>query len=241
MTATVTAPASTLTPTTSARAHAGCDRSTAVTRSLLACGVLAGPTYVLVSLAQALTRDGFDLARHPWSLLSNGGLGWIQIANFVLTGLLTVAFAVGLRRALRPGRGATWVPRLIGAYGASLLAAGAFRADPAAGFPTGTPTGMAQITWHGGLHLLAGSIGFGCLVAACLVLGRRFAAEGRRGWAAFSRVTGVLFLAAFVGISSGAGSAATVLPFVAAVVLAWTWLAALAAHLYNRTSPSTDR
>jgi len=68
----------------------------------------------------------------------------------------------------------------------------------------------------------------------------RFAAEGRRGWAAFSRVTGVVFLAAFVGIASGSGSTATVVPFVAAVVLVSAWMAAVAAHLYNRTSPPTD-
>ena len=35
------------------------------TRSLLGYGIIAGPVFVVVSLAQALTRDGFDLARHP--------------------------------------------------------------------------------------------------------------------------------------------------------------------------------
>jgi Protein of unknown function (DUF998) len=206
-----------------------CDPATATTRSLLGWGVVAGPAYVLVSLAQALTRDGFDLSRHSWSLLATGSLGWIQIANFVLTGLMTVAFAVGVRRAT----GSVWAPRLIAGYGLGLVAAGIFRADPAAGFPAGTPADAATVSWHGGLHLLAGAIGFGCLIAACLVLGRRFAAEGRRGWALSSRVTGIVFLAAFAGIASGSGSAATVLPFVGAVLLVSGWLAALAVHLYR--------
>src|SRR5262249_27887614 len=162
--------------------------------------------------------------RHPWSLLSNGHLGWIQITNFVLTGLMTVAFAVGLRRALPPGRGATWASRLIVAYGVSLVCAGVFRADPARGFPAGTPEDATSISWHGMLRFMLGGAGFLCMVAACLVIGRRFATEGRRGWAAFSRVTGVAFLAAFVGIASGAGNSATVLTFVAAVCLVWTWL-----------------
>src|SRR5439155_11750011 len=131
--------------------HGGnCEQS--ITRTLLAYGVIAGPVYVLVSLAQALTRAGFDLTRHPWSLLSNGGPGWIQITNFVATGLMTVALAVGLRRALRPGRGGTWAPRLVGAYGVSLIAAGVFRADPALGFPPGTPDGATEVTWHGMAH-----------------------------------------------------------------------------------------
>ena len=30
---------------------------------------------------------GFDITRHVASLLSDGGLGWIQITSFVLTGL----------------------------------------------------------------------------------------------------------------------------------------------------------
>ncbi len=213
--------------------RASCDPAARVTRSLLGYGVIAGPAYVLVSLLQAVTRDGFDLRRHAWSLLSNGHLGWIQVTNFVVTGLATVAFSIGLRRALRSGRGGSWAPRLIGVYGASLIGAGVFRADPALGFPPGTPPGVAEVSWHGIAHFILGGIGFTCLVAACFVLARRFAGEGRRGWATYSRVTGVLFLAGFAGVASGAGS---VLAFVAAVVLAWTWVSALAVHLSGRPS-----
>lgn len=156
------------TTTTAPAPHTTCDPGTATTRTLLGYGLLAGPLYVGVSLAQALGRDGFDLGRHGWSLLSNGSLGWIQILNFVLSGLCTVAFAAGLRRALRGGPGATWAPRLLGAYGVSLVGAGVFRADPAAGFPLGTPAGVPVVSWHGVLHfaVAVAGIGFGCLVAA---------------------------------------------------------------------------
>jgi hypothetical protein len=81
---------------------------------LLACGIVAGPLFLAVALTQGFTRQGFDLSRHPLSLLSLGDLGWIQIANFVVTGVLYVACAVGMRRALGPGPGATWGPRLVG-------------------------------------------------------------------------------------------------------------------------------
>src|SRR5215831_2367349 len=101
-------------------AAATCDRTTSVTRSLLGYGVIAGPFYVIVSLAQALTRPGFDLTRHEWSLLANGALGWIQTGNFVLTGLMVVAAAVGFRRALRPAPGSVWAPRLLAVYGLNL-------------------------------------------------------------------------------------------------------------------------
>jgi hypothetical protein len=188
----------------------------------------------VVSLAQALTRDGFDLSRHAWSLLSNGDLGWIQIANFIVTGAMTVAAAVGLRRALSPGRGRTWAPALIGVYGASLIGAGIFRADPAQGFPVGTPE-TTTVSWHGGLHFLIGGIGFGCLIAACFVLGSRFARAGHPALAWFSRVTGVAFLAGFAGIASGSHGPTT-LGFVAAVVLVWAWLATVC--LYVRRTHS---
>ncbi|WP_432933912.1 DUF998 domain-containing protein [Microbispora sp. CA-135349] len=204
-----------------------CDRETSLTRSLLGYGVIAGPVYAGVSLTEALTRDGFDLTRHAWSLLANGDLGWIHITNLVLAGAMTIAFAVGLRRA--HGRG--WAPRLLAVYGLSLLAAGAFRADPVQGFPRGVPGG--EVTWHGVAHLASGGVGFTCLVAACFVLARRFARRGRAAWAWSSRMTGALFAAGFLSMVSAAGVAWSNLAFTAAVVLGWAWISALAAHAYR--------
>jgi Protein of unknown function (DUF998) len=211
-----------------------CDRPTAITRSLLGYGVLAGPFYVTVSLVQAFTRDGFDVTRHSWSLLAGGGLGWIQVTNFLLTGAMVLACALGLHRALP---GARWAPRLVGAFGASLLAAGVLRADPALGFPPGTPDGPGTISWHGAGHLIAGGIGFLCVIAATFVLAKRFAAEGHRGFAAYSRVSGIVFLAGFAGIASGNTAPGFTLFFAAAVVVILTWLAVTSAHLYRILAP----
>jgi hypothetical protein len=72
-------------------------------------------------------------------------------------------------------------------------------------------------------HFMAGGIGFSCFIAACLVLARRFHRAGEQRWVIFSRVTGLLFLAAFIGIASGSTGPAT-LAFVVAVLLSWTWL-----------------
>jgi hypothetical protein len=62
-----------------------------LTSKLLMAGIIAGPFFIIVALLQAVTRAGFDLIRHPASLLSLGDLGWIQIANFVITGLFFIA------------------------------------------------------------------------------------------------------------------------------------------------------
>jgi hypothetical protein len=212
---------------------ATCDRSTRAGRSLLGYGALAGPLYVAVSLAQALLRRGFELTRHEWSLLADGPSGWIQVVNFCLSGAMVLAFAVGLRRALTPGRGARWAPRLIGLYGLGLVGAGVFRADPALGFPPGTADGPAAISWHGLLHLVSATVGFAGLIAACFVMAARFATEGRRGWAIGSRLVGLAFATGFAGVASGAGGAVTTLGFTAAVVLGWAWLSAVAIDRYR--------
>jgi Protein of unknown function (DUF998) len=208
-------------------------QAAATTRLLLGAGAAAGPLYLVVGLAQALTRPGFDLGRHDLSLLSNGDLGWIQITNFLLSGALVIAGAVGLRRALGSGRGATWAPVLVGAYGLGLIGAGLFRADPALGFPPGTPADASSVSWHGLLHFATGGTGFLALIAACGIFSRRFAALQQRGWAAYSAITGVVFCAAFVGIAAGAGNSSTILGFWAGVVLAWSWLTALSAYLIS--------
>jgi Protein of unknown function (DUF998) len=208
-----------------------------LTRVLLACGIAAGPVYLVVSFLQAFLREGFDIRRHAFSLLSNGDLGWIQITNFLVSGLLVVAAAVGMRRVVQAGPGRTWGPLLVGAYGVGLIAAGVFVADPALGFPPGTPAGQAAaMSWHSVAHFISAALAFLALIAACFVFARRFAALGQRGWAWYSVATGVAFFAAFFGIAAGSGQdQATVsvvnLAFLVAVVLAWGWLSAISARL----------
>jgi hypothetical protein len=126
---------------------------------------------------------------------------------------------------------------LVAVYGASLVAAGIFRADPAEGFPLGTPQD-APFSWHGTLHFVAGAVGFGCLIAACFVLASRFVADEQRGLVWFSRVTGVVFLAGFAGIASGSHGPTT-LAFVAAIVIVWTWLSTVSIYLYRAASDGT--
>lgn len=203
-----------------------------VTRSCLGWGVVAGPLYVVTSLTQGLLRDGFDFTRHQWSLLENGDLGWIQVANFVVTGLALMAFAVGLHRALVGGRGrsAGW---LTGIFGASMVGAAVFRADPALGFPAGTPSGAGDVTTSGILHFACAGVGFLAVAVACFVVARRFADEGARGMARFSRITGVAFLGGFACVASAGGNAIANLLFTAAVVLVFTWIAVVAVNRYR--------
>lgn len=204
-----------------------------ITKSLLGYGAIAGPIYILVVAVQAFTRPGFDPTRHEASLLANGALGWIQVANFVVTGAMTIAAAVGVRRALGAGRASAWAGRLIGVYGAGLVGAGVFLADPSNGFPPGTPPGQGPMSWHGMLHLVCAGIGFVCLIAACFVVAARFSRDGEGGWAWGSRAVGALFAVGFASVATGAKGAVVVLLFTAAVVIVWVWLSAISVKLYR--------
>ena len=65
------------------------------TRALLGCGVAAGPLFLMTFLMQILVRPGFRFTRSEPSVLSIGPLGWIQIANSIVGGLLVIAGALG--------------------------------------------------------------------------------------------------------------------------------------------------
>ena len=213
----------------------GCTTEQRLTRSLLGYGIVAGPFYVVVSLAQAVARDGFELSRHQWSLLANGPWGWVQVTNLILSGAMIIAAAVGYRRILGTGAGGRWAPRLLAVYGACLVAAGVFRADPMSGFPVGAPDGPPVTpTLDGTLHMVAGGVGFLALIALTFVMARRFRQQGRRGRATFSIVTGVGFLAGFAGIASGSTKAVVTLGFTAAVLGAWAWVTSTSLDLYRQ-------
>jgi hypothetical membrane protein len=210
---------------------------------MLLCGALAAPLYLVVGFAQALTRDGFDVRRHALSLLSNGEFGWIQIGNFVVSGTLVVAGAIGARRALAGTGGGMWGPILLGTYGVGLIGAGVFVADPAFGFPPGSPASPPAMSQSGLLHFVFGGLGFYALIGACFVFARRYRSLRRDGWALYSAVTGVAFLTSFVTIASGSTSSATILSFYAAVVWVWVWHSAthLKILFEGRATPSEDR
>jgi hypothetical protein len=206
-------------------------KQTLPTRALLACGAVAGPIYVMVTVAQALTRDGFDLRQHRFSWLTTGDLGWIHQSNMLLVGLLTVLLALGVRRIMRTGRGAVWGPRLLGLFGVAYVIGGLSTADPVAGFPPGTTSEMVQTTWQGTVQNASRGASTFFLIAASLVIAAWFAGEGRRGWAWFygAAIPIVFVTLTVVGFAIGGNPVA-----LAFLMTPWIWVTALAVHLYRR-------
>ena len=201
------------------------------TRQLLVGGVLAGPFYLTVGLAQALLRDGFDLMRHPLSVLANGPGGWIQTANFVISGVLVVGAAVAFSRVLRPRPIAFSV--FLSAFGAGMLVAAVFPADPVDGFPPGTPLGPpTSISASGLTHFASAALAFISLGISCFLGARASARLDARALARFSVFSGLAVLLGFFG-GIFSGVAAGVLGIWFSVIVGWAWLSILSLHLYR--------
>lgn len=213
------------------------DRRDASTRSLLGCGVLVGPFYLAIGLIQALVRDGFDLLRHPLSLLANGTGGWIQTANFVLSGLLVIAAAVGIRRMLGPRwRSGSW---FLGSFGASMLVAAVFPADPVDGFPPGTPEGPpTSISTTGLVHFIAGALGFISLAISCFLTASAMSRRNMPSLARLSFLGGAAIILGFFGGAALSSSPAGVLGIWFSVIVGWAWLTLISLHLY-RAAPTS--
>jgi hypothetical protein len=185
-------------------------------RMALIAGVIAGPLYVGVGTLEAVLRQGFDIRIHSLSLLANGPGGWIHSTMMVVSGLLTVVGALGVSTVQRrTGRRSYAMITGLVIYGLGIATAGLLRADPAEGFPIGTPPGPPVLVTASGVgHLIAGGVGFLGLIVACLTCARRSARA-------------VYYLVAFAGIASGAGKPVINIAFTVAVALGWGWATAL--------------
>ncbi len=194
-----------------------------LTRALLACGIIAGPLFFGVAIIQAFTRSGYNIRQNAISQLSLGDLGWIQMTSFLLTGLLAVACATGVRRKLKGQKGGTMGALLIGTFGLGLIVAGIFPPDPSFGFPPGAPAGPAPMpmSGHATLHALGFFVSMLSAIMACFVFARRFSSLKERGWVLYCVASGVaipILIALSILMMSWAG---VIVALAGAVVFGW--------------------
>ncbi|MFC5822688.1 DUF998 domain-containing protein [Nonomuraea insulae] len=227
----------TITPPSPAPGAPMADPHDRTTKRLLQCGAIAGPLFVVAFLVQGAVRAHYDPLRHPVSSLALGEHGWIQAATFIVAGLLTLALAVGLRRALK----GFWGPALVGVWGLHLVGAGIFTTDPMSGYPPGTPDLLQEYSGlPAELHDLISLVGFAAIPVACVVFAVRFARTRELGWAAYSAASAVAFGTAFVLCNMAFAQNPSLVAYGGlfqriAVTVWWVFLTLLAVRLARRT------
>jgi hypothetical membrane protein len=153
-------------------------------------GIVGPVLFTATYMAQEFfRRDEYSPVAEPVSALEAGPNGWVQQANFVVFGLLTIAFALGLHRGVRPSGAGVLGPALMFVSGIGLLLAAVFplRED------------AAGVTYDPGSHVVAGITFFATSAAALIVLSRRLARDHRwQGIALYVRTAGILGVASFV-------------------------------------------
>jgi hypothetical protein len=159
-------------------------------RSVIAAGAVAGIVgpilFTVTFFVQGLFRlEEYDPVAEVVSALEAGPGGWVQQANFVVFGLLTIAFVVGLR------------PTRWGFIGTSLLALSGMSLVWAAAFPLREDA--AGVTYDPGLHIVGGMTYFLSSALGLIVVSRRLAADPRfRHLASYALAAGITGVALFV-------------------------------------------
>jgi hypothetical protein len=217
------------------------------TRGLLSCGLAAGPVFVTAFLIQGATREGYRPSRHPVSSLALGPRGWVQTANFAVTGTLILAGAAGLWRARDPADSAGPVfgtragPVLIGAAGVGLIGSAIFITDPVSGYPPGTPDAPAAPTRTGVMHTLGAVPVFVGLPAAAFSYAWRSARTRRRGFALSSAAAAATMLAGAALAGAGFNQSPRWVDRAGwlqrvSIMAGFGWLTALSARALRRSS-----
>lgn len=201
-------------------------------RALLCCGAAAGPLFVSVFSIEGARRSDYKPLRHPVSSLSLGPRGWVQAANFAVTGLLYVAGAAGLARSPGQAVGGRIAAAALGAAGLGLLGSAVFRTDPVSGYPPGTPDTPAQVTATGTVHNIAAGPIFLGIPAATLACAWQLHRSDRPGWAAYSAATGASMITSTGLFGAGFSQNPRLVNHAglfqrAAIVTGFSWLTAL--------------
>jgi predicted permease len=109
----------------------------------------------------------------------------IMVAGFVVLGVCSIGFGIALRRALAPRAAGAW---LVIAAGTAAVAAGVFRRDHL----LLVGPGLTGESWHNQVHDVVSGVAYGAMLAAPLVLARRW--SGDPDWTVLSRPVRVLVL-----------------------------------------------
>lgn len=183
-------------------------------------GAVGAVSFVVVFLVNDAVKPDYEPMRDFVSEASIGRGGWVQIANFLVTGILLLASSFALSRTV-----GAWTGRLVGLVGAGLTAAGVFVSDA-------VPHG--HVTWHGIAHNAVSILVFASLSLACITAARW---RPTPNWRRYCIGTGIAVPALF--LVAGAASQTSGLWQRLTIVVGWSWLAVLELRARRSARPSS--
>ena len=185
------------------------------------CGILAPILFTLLVVVASLLRPGCSQFHNFISDLGVGPYAIIQNANFVIFGLLSIGFALGLRGGLpAPQQRALKASVvLVVIFGIGVLLAGVF----------------PENYLSGGLHTLASSAAFLSIIAAQLLVWQGLRRKDSAVWGryrTYSLISGLLslILVWFSSSTDYPGAAQRIF-----LAVPWIWIEVTGLKLYSLT------
>ena len=158
------------------------------------CGVAGSLLFTAAWVAGSLRQSGHGAAEVQLSGLAADDARdpQIMVAGFVVLGLCSIAFGAALGRVAAPRSAGPW---LVVVAGAAAVTAGLFRRDHL----LLVGPGFAGESWHNQVHDVASGVAYGAMLAAPLILARRFRDDPE--WAILSRPVQVLALGSAIALA----------------------------------------
>jgi len=170
-------------------------RSGAVVRFVALCGVTAPVLMLVLWTVASLMRPGYDQLSQYGSELGTGSNAIIMNTNFVVTGLLIVAFSTGFFTNIRGGGWTRIGSILLGVFGIGEVAGGVFPCNP--GCPIAAQS-LSQL-----VHNVDAVIAFVAIALAPLLVSLGLNRDDRwQGYRSYSLVTGLLATGLFFVFSA---------------------------------------
>ncbi len=166
-----------------------------VLKMLAAAGIVGPVLFTVGFLAQGVLRTDFRAGYNPMaqtiSALTAGPDGWVQQMNFVVLGVLVIAFAVGLYQGMQKTRASVLSPALLAWNGVELVIAGLTPLrETATGRIIGDPLGV---------HGPNSTIFFGCIGIVLVVVAWQLARDASwRNLAPYTLGSGIVLVVLLV-------------------------------------------
>jgi hypothetical protein len=176
-------------------------------------GAISGVIFTLSWIVQEAFKTGYNSMMIPISSLAIGELGWIQSANFLISGTALIFFAYGLEKIRLKEEFSKWIVIFLTIGAVGLIRAGCFITDPMNGFPPRTPETIVETTINGILHQLFSVLLFIGLPVAMAFFSKYFLKIKNKKWRIYTLVSSVLFIIFVIVIKVAAITSLGLLPY----------------------------